>query len=240
MRVIKKFFRQYVLSDALPLEGRRLNMVCMFGLVAATTATAARAVEQVPFVVLAAIGGIIAVVISLLYSCNRFRLYKEASWVTLIVLGDVLFPLVFFTLGGIDGGMAAYFVLSIVLIFLLSQGIMCVILLSTHILIVLTCYSVNFIHPEWVTPLTSGQRYGEAAHSILVSGLFIGLVILFQNRLYWQEKEKADGASRAKGDFLANMSHEMRTPLNAIIGMTKIAFSSSDPMRKNYCLGKID
>lgn len=32
----------------------------------------------------------------------------------------------------------------------------------------------------------------------------------------------AEEASKAKSDFLANMSHEMRTPLNAVIGMTEI------------------
>ena len=36
------------------------------------------------------------------------------------------------------------------------------------------------------------------------------------------------------------MSHEMRTPMNAIIGMTSIARSSSDIEKKDYCLGKID
>jgi CheY-like chemotaxis protein len=35
------------------------------------------------------------------------------------------------------------------------------------------------------------------------------------------------------------MSHEIRTPLNAIIGMTMIATSSSDPVRKDYCIAKI-
>ena len=47
-------------------------------------------------------------------------------------------------------------------------------------------------------------------------------------------------ASRAKGVFLANMSHEMRTPLNAVIGMTAIAKKETDPERKEYCLGKIE
>jgi signal transduction histidine kinase/CheY-like chemotaxis protein len=53
-------------------------------------------------------------------------------------------------------------------------------------------------------------------------------------------REKAELASHAKGDFLANMSHEMRTPMNAIIGMTTIAKSTEDPERKNYCLDKIE
>ena len=53
-------------------------------------------------------------------------------------------------------------------------------------------------------------------------------------------KEIAEEASRAKGDFLANMSHEMRTPMNAIIGMTSIAKTSRDLERKDYCLQKIE
>jgi signal transduction histidine kinase/DNA-binding response OmpR family regulator len=51
--------------------------------------------------------------------------------------------------------------------------------------------------------------------------------------------EAAFAASKAKSAFLANMSHEMRTPLNAIIGMTAIATLTSDIERKDYCLKKI-
>ena len=39
-------------------------------------------------------------------------------------------------------------------------------------------------------------------------------------------------ASRAKSDFLSNMSHEMRTPLNAIIGMTEITRRSASDQKK--------
>ncbi len=53
-------------------------------------------------------------------------------------------------------------------------------------------------------------------------------------------KELAEQSSRAKGEFLSRMSHEMRTPLNAIIGMTHIARSSRDSEKKEYCLDKID
>ncbi|MCL1982595.1 MAG: ATP-binding protein [Clostridiales bacterium] len=50
----------------------------------------------------------------------------------------------------------------------------------------------------------------------------------------------AEQANQAKSDFLSRMSHEMRTPMNAIIGMTKIAESTDDPEKLRYCLSTIN
>jgi signal transduction histidine kinase/DNA-binding response OmpR family regulator len=50
---------------------------------------------------------------------------------------------------------------------------------------------------------------------------------------------KATEASKAKGEFLSNMSHEMRTPLNAITGMTAIGKKAKEPERKDYAFNKI-
>ncbi|MCL2124871.1 MAG: ATP-binding protein [Oscillospiraceae bacterium] len=47
-------------------------------------------------------------------------------------------------------------------------------------------------------------------------------------------------ASQAKSDFLSNMSHEMRTPMNAIIGMTTIGKRAASPEKKDYALNKIE
>jgi signal transduction histidine kinase/ActR/RegA family two-component response regulator len=51
--------------------------------------------------------------------------------------------------------------------------------------------------------------------------------------------EKANAASKAKSDFLSNMSHEMRTPMNAIIGMSTIGRKAGDAEQKNHALDRI-
>ena len=73
------------------------------------------------------------------------------------------------------------------------------------------------------------------------TGEFAGvLVIMHDVTEIVKAKEIAEHASSAKGEFLSRMSHEMRTPMNAIIGMTSIAKGSKDPDKKEYCLDKIE
>lgn len=66
-----------------------------------------------------------------------------------------------------------------------------------------------------------------------------------QNELVQKEAlkaayEAANIANSAKTDFLANMSHDIRTPMNAIIGMTAIAGTHLDDReRVADCLSKI-
>lgn len=84
-------------------------------------------------------------------------------------------------------------------------------------------------------------------------GTITGCVIAFRNihtqKLAYERQQQAlkaallsaEKANTAKSAFLSNMSHDIRTPMNAIIGMTTIAQQYlHDPVRINSCLSKIE
>jgi signal transduction histidine kinase/CheY-like chemotaxis protein len=60
------------------------------------------------------------------------------------------------------------------------------------------------------------------------------------NTILLDLKSQAEIASKAKGEFLSRMSHEMRTPLNAILGMTVVGKKASDIKKKNDAFSKIE
>ncbi len=52
---------------------------------------------------------------------------------------------------------------------------------------------------------------------------------------------KAQNANKAKSQFISRVSHDIRTPMNAILGMTRLATDKADdPLIVNDCLAKVD
>ncbi len=47
-----------------------------------------------------------------------------------------------------------------------------------------------------------------------------------------EARQTAEKASRSKGEFLSNMSHDIRTPMNAIVGMTAIAMANIEDSKR--------
>ena len=65
--------------------------------------------------------------------------------------------------------------------------------------------------------------FGVVSAGLLILFLFDLLCILYFNKRLQIAAREAESANKAKTDFLSTMSHDIRTPMNAIIGLTTIA-----------------
>lgn len=114
----------------------------------------------------------------------------------------------------------------------------------------------NEVFLEAKQMLADGKYHWTSTQIIYVNNPYSGdkLAILISRRIdeqrYEEQRqrealqsalERAKAASDAKSSFLSNMSHDIRTPMNAIVGMTAIASNhTDDPERVRECLKKID
>ena len=72
----------------------------------------------------------------------------------------------------------------------------------------------------------------------LVSSIFTGVFERDAMERIIRTKELAEESSKTKSEFLSRMSHEMRTPMNAIIGMTHLAKNTDNIEKMNEYLEK--
>jgi len=95
------------------------------------------------------------------------------------------------------------------------------------------CVEQNTMPRKW----TDNEKGFVAMTSSTIAGVIMRDIYTIKLK---EALNKAMEASKAKSEFLSNMSHEMRTPLNAITGMTTIGKNAKDVERKDYALEKIE
>ena len=98
-------------------------------------------------------------------------------------------------------------------------------------------------------------EYVTAVFAVIIVLLVAVALLFYRNQRETAAREKEELANNAlkqlaeaekqaniaKSEFLSNMSHDIRTPINGITGMTRIALKSQDdPQKVADCLKKID
>lgn len=121
-------------------------------------------------------------------------------------------------------------------------------------------YCTSLPYSEWnlliILPVSVLNRTVEdlnrsttIATTLIFAVIFVFLMFLFfgyyrmtcrQLKDLDEARQEAVRATKAKSEFLSNMSHDIRTPMNAIVGMTAIARAHIDDMDQvQNCLKKI-
>ncbi|GHU79098.1 hypothetical protein FACS1894191_1130 [Clostridia bacterium] len=222
MKAVRRFIRRYVDTEALHLDVRLSNLVYIIGTLTALAATVIRLIifRDLP---LTAVMLLITVTPPLLlYVCNRYGLYMVGNWIIVIGLGNILFPVTFFLLGGARSGMPAYFVLSMVLVFLLTRGWHLPLLLGSQMVMFTACYYLSWRFPAMVRQVGEVQGLFDTVHCFIVTSLFIGLVIKFQLAIYGREKTRSEdiAAKLVRRDELMSVVNDSSAVLLKSSGQT--------------------
>jgi signal transduction histidine kinase/CheY-like chemotaxis protein len=248
MKKIKNLFYKYLLSNEMPMEGRIFNGVLLLSCVGGFVGFVSTLVQQSSILAILLTCMLPVFIGLLLVLTNKFNNYRLGSIIAIILFFDIGFPFIFFTAGGVHSGMLAYLLLGTVVISIMLKWRDFLIMFALYLFVCVVSIMLSFYYPDLVTPIdTERMVYFDIVTSFVMSSILVGISIRYMRREYTdarnvanREREKATEASKAKGVFLSNMSHEMRTPMNAIIGMTTIAKASSDIEKKDYCLEKIE
>lgn len=158
------------------------------------------------------------------------------------ILLFILFPLNFFSAGGLGGSAPLWFVFCFVFVSLVISGKEKFIFLGLCMVIVPACFYIGYEYPQYIVQHTREVAYIDAAFSVVVAGSIISAIIMLQNRVYREEnkitsqqKQEIEELNQAENRFFSSMSHEIRTPINTIIGLNEVILRSniSDDVAEN-------
>ena len=167
---------------------------------------------------------------SLLAFAKKTGHYRTSYLITIVIIFMVLFPLMFFTAGGLFSGMPVYFALAVSFtVFMLENRLGLIISLAEIVEYVL-CSVAAMYFPDAVIPFDSEKAAGlDVISGVVVCSMALAVTLYFQTALYHSQQKKTEDAldevsrqSKAKDVFLANMSHEIRTPIGMILGMSEM------------------
>ena len=146
-----------------------------------------------------------------------------------IIIIYLMLPFNFLTTGGIYGGAPIYLLFGLVYVCLVVEGKVKYFFLVSSFIINIVCYYIAYKNPLLVAQHTLDMAYVDSMISLLIVGVWICGMILFQNRIFRSEnalakeqKLEIEDLNRAQNRFFSSMSHEIRTPINTIIGLNEM------------------
>ncbi len=148
----------------------------------------------------------------------------------------LIYPLTFFSSGGMYGGAPAVFAFALVYVFLVTEKWERAASLALCVIGSGVCYLIAELHPGMLTRHTVAAEHTESFLSILLVTLLLCLLFTFvtevyraENRIVQRQKKEIEELNQAQKRFFSSMSHEIRTPVNAIIGLNEMTLREDIP-----------
>lgn len=217
-------------NSKISVEDRIFRIIVSMGLVACLVAALIGLVIGEPvYILFPLLFGAVAFA-ALLYFGWRYHKPLICSYIGVIIVNFGMFPAAFMLSGGVNGGTPQWYILGIVFGLFLFHGRARIAMFILSVISLCATYYVALRFPRYVAPLGSREAvYVDSLWSVVVVGMIIGILLMFQYDIYQKEnakvkaqKEEIEKLNRAQNSFFSNMSHEIRTPINTIIGLNEM------------------
>ena len=179
-----------------------------------------------------------AATVTLTFKTRRLRLGATVAG----LLYFMLYPMTFFSSGGMYGGAPVVFAFALVYVFLITQNWERVVCMALCVAASAACFAIAYLHPELLTRHSVLAEHVESFLAITLVTLLLCALFTFVTGVYNTErsiverqKKEIEALNLAKDRFFSSMSHEIRTPVNAIIGLNEMTLREdvSDEVREN-------
>lgn len=224
---MRKKLRSLIYKGSEDMRERLFRLVLLVGLFVCVIAILVGIALKSPLSNALPISGLFIVLLFVAIVTFKYHKVEFASAVFGVVVTCIIFPLMFFASGGVDGGATVWFVLGLLYIFIMFRGKKFSVFLAMAVIMDIVTYTIAYHKPELVISLGSKSAiYFDSLFAVLTVGMAVGIIMRFQIRSYDKErkltlkqKDAIEQISKSKDAFFANMSHEIRTPINTIIGL---------------------
>ncbi len=222
MKLIKSIIAE-MFGEELDIQHKLLNLILSAAFCGGLISLGASVLIQLDPIALCAIALLIVVVGVSLWIANIKKKPQMAASFIVLIGNMVLFPLMYFTGGGMHSGMPVWVLLGLIFSWLILNGRLCIFMYVINTMAAVACMLIEMWYPESVMPLDSRNAgYIDMIQSMVVVTCIFGGIFKYQTYVYEKQRKQILKANAAKSEFLANMSHELRTPINAILGYNEM------------------
>lgn len=178
---------------------------------------------------LVVLGAAVVALLVIVWLSVRYENPEFGSIVIAVAALLVVFPVEFFTGGGVYGCTPIWFSFTFMYVGLNIRSRWKYLLFPLILVSAIGCYVIACLYPEILTKHDMKTAYLDSIASLVGVGILLYITMSFLLGIYSTEREIAKKQTKeiaelnqSQNRFFSSMSHEIRTPINTIIGLNEM------------------